>query len=216
MNKVLRFCKSFNPFVTRPPISYCRWSNLSSRAPSLNINTKVSRDVILYKYENDKFYKIMNIFGLCQFGFWSYLSVFALKNMRDAPVDESREDLPWWRKINLGENKYRNGLGTIAFVIGWGTLAITWIFTLRSVKYLILRKGGDQLSIVTYTPLGKNRILTLGIDNVSAKETREAAKAVVPIKVRGHAFHYMVDMKGEFKQPELFDSTAGLNRLWSK
>jgi hypothetical protein len=38
--------------------------------------------------------------------------------MRDAPAPKDRDDLPWWRKINLGENKYRNSLTVLSFLIG--------------------------------------------------------------------------------------------------
>lgn len=85
-----------------------------------DVNTNVAKDVILFKYENPKFYMYMNIFAVVQYMFWTYLGLFALRNLKDAPVDKSAitDDTPWYRKINLGENKYRNTLGTLAVVIG--------------------------------------------------------------------------------------------------
>lgn len=85
-----------------------------------DVNTNVTKDVILFKYENPKFYMYMNIFAVVQYMFWTYLGLFALQNLRDAPVDESKitEDTPWFRKINLGQNKYRNTLGAVAILIG--------------------------------------------------------------------------------------------------
>lgn len=85
-----------------------------------DVNTNVTKDVILFKYENPKFFMYMNIFAVVQYMFWTYLGVFSLQNLRDAPVDESKitEDTPWFRKINLGQNKYRNTLGALAIVIG--------------------------------------------------------------------------------------------------
>lgn len=88
------------------------------------------------------------------------------------------------------------------------------MYTLRSVKFLILRKGGNQISLVTYTPLGANRILTVNLDQVSCKETRTAARSQLPIKIKNHYLHYILDMKGEFRNPALFDYTAGLKRVW--
>lgn len=84
------------------------------------VNTKVVKDVILYKYENAKFFKYMNAFAVIQYMFWSYLGIFAFSSLRDAPVDESKvtHETPWYRRVNLGENKYRNGLGTIAVLVG--------------------------------------------------------------------------------------------------
>lgn len=85
-----------------------------------DVNTNVLKDVILYKYENPKFYTYMNIFAVVQYMFWMYLGVFAFSSLKDAPVDRSKvdESTPWFRRINLGENKYRNTLGILAFVVG--------------------------------------------------------------------------------------------------
>lgn len=85
-----------------------------------DVNTNVIKDVILFKYENPKFYTYMNIFAVVQYLFWSYLGIFAFSSLKDAPVDKSKidETTPWFRKINLGENKYRNTLGILAVVIG--------------------------------------------------------------------------------------------------
>lgn len=84
----------------------------------LDVNTNVTKDVILYKYINDRYYKIANLFAICQFSFWAYLSVFAFSTLRDAPVEKPEKETVWWRKINLGENKYKNGLSILCFTIG--------------------------------------------------------------------------------------------------
>jgi hypothetical protein len=96
--------------------------NLNKKAfactSALDVNTNVVKDVILYRYDNPKFYRIVNIFALCQFGFWTYLSHFAFTTLKDAPVPKDADSLPWWRRINLGENKYRNTLTVLSFLIG--------------------------------------------------------------------------------------------------
>jgi hypothetical protein len=84
---------------------------------TFDINTNVKNDVILYKYENEKFYKILNAFSICQFFFWSYLAHFAYTTLRDAPVPTD-PNAPWWRRINLGENKYRNTISIFSFCVG--------------------------------------------------------------------------------------------------
>lgn len=86
--------------------------------------------------------------------------------------------------------------------------------TLRSVKYIILRKGGQSVTVVTHAPFGENRLLTLGLENLSCKQMRTEAKAQLPIKIKGHKLHYLLDMRGEFRHPELFDSTCGLSRTF--
>ncbi|XP_059061663.1 transmembrane protein 223 isoform X2 [Achroia grisella] len=148
--------------------------------------------------------------------FWSYLGIFAFSSLRDAPVDESKitEDTPWFRKINLGENKYKNGLGILSVAIGTGSLAIIWMYTLKSVRFLILNKGGRHLTFVTYSPFGRNRIIKIPIENVCCKENRSNARVQLPLKVKNQWMHFMLDMRGEFRNPLLFDSTAGLMRRW--
>lgn len=84
----------------------------------LDVNTNVVKDVILFKYENPRFFKILNIFAICQYLFWNYLAYFAFTTLKDAPVEAKNEELSWWRKINLGENKYRNTITIVSFLIG--------------------------------------------------------------------------------------------------
>ena len=85
-----------------------------------DVNTNVVKDVILFKYENPKFFMYMNVFAIVQYMFWTYLGLFAFTTLRDAPVDKANitDDTPWFRKINLGENKYRNTLGVVSVVVG--------------------------------------------------------------------------------------------------
>lgn len=88
------------------------------------------------------------------------------------------------------------------------------MYSLRSVKYLILRKGGREVTIVTYAPTGSNRMLTLELENLSCKDSRTSAASQIPIQVKGHYLHYILDSRGEFTNPTLFDQTAGLRRKW--
>ncbi|EDW73825.1 uncharacterized protein Dwil_GK19663 [Drosophila willistoni] len=183
------------------------------RAKPFEINTNVPKDVILFKYENPKFYNMLNFFGVCQFVFWTYLSHFAFTTLKDAPVVEKEgEELKWFQRINLGENKYKNGITICSFLIGYGILFAVWMFTLRSVRFLILRKGGRDVSFVTYGPFNRNRIMTVPLKCISAEESRQLARVQLPIKVRDKTLYYILDMRGEFRNPQLFDYTAGLKR----
>lgn len=90
--------------------------NVKYFATSADINTNIIKDVILFKYENPRFFKILNLFAIAQFGFWSYLSLTALETLRDAPVQKNADK--WWEKYNLGENKYRYTITASCFLIG--------------------------------------------------------------------------------------------------
>ncbi|XP_063705750.1 transmembrane protein 223 [Culicoides brevitarsis] len=223
MNRILNVCHSGFPlintrlFCQRVPLVFKAPSRFLSNRVVLDPNTNVAKDVILYKYENPRFFKLINIFAIVQFGFWNYLSHFSYTTLRDAPVpQEDTENLRFWERINLGENKYRNSIAAMCLFMGWGILAVAWTFTLRSVRYLVLNKGGNAISFVTYAPFGENRIMKVPINCISAVESREFAKATLPIKVKNRALFYVLDMKGEFRNPALFDQTAGLRRKWAK
>lgn len=179
----------------------------------LDTNTNVVKDVILFKYENPKQFRYINFFALGQFIFWNYLSFFALNELRNTPVDEeNKENLAFWERVNLGENKWRYGMSAACFLIGYGILVTAWFFILRSVRFLVLRKGGKSVSFVTYTPFGQNRIMDVPLKCISAQESRQTAKSTIAIKVKNRSFYYVLDMRGEFKNPVLFDHTVGLKR----
>lgn len=83
---------------------------------------------------------------------------------------------------------------------------------MRSVRYLILRKGGDNVSFVTYTPFGQNRIMDVPLKCVSAQEARQSAKVQLPIKVKNRSLYYILDMRGEFLNTKMYDYSVGLKR----
>lgn len=87
------------------------------------------------------------------------------------------------------------------------------MYTLRSVRYLVLGKNGNSVSFITYTPFGENRILSnVPLTCISAQESRELARVHLPIKVKDKAFYYILDMRGKFLNTKIFDHTIGLQR----
>lgn len=86
---------------------------------SYQTETKIIKDVILFKYDNPRFYKYLNIFALVQFLFWAFMGKYSIASLKDVPVGEiTDKELPWWRKVNLGEGKYKHSLATISYIIG--------------------------------------------------------------------------------------------------
>ncbi|XP_066960599.1 LOW QUALITY PROTEIN: transmembrane protein 223 [Macrobrachium rosenbergii] len=177
----------------------------------------VEKDTLLYRYDNGRFIKFINIFAISQFVFWSYLSHFAFTMMKDLPISEEEKanpKLPWWRKINFG--KYRNGITVGCFGVGWGTMAIAWMYTLRCVRFLVLKKGGANVMFVTFSPFNRYKSLTVPLKEVSARQSRMSSTAYLPLKVKGKYMHFILDMRGEFLNTRLFDYSAGLQRNWTK
>nr|CAG4641373.1 EOG090X0JX7 [Eulimnadia texana] len=184
----------------------------SEQAP-WKVNTVPIKDVLLYRYDNTKFIQLLNIFSVSQLIFWTYCMEFTMSTLRDAPVNKDEQgNAPWYKKINLGENKYRNGIAVLCVSLGAGILAGTWFYCWRAVKYLVLRKGGKTVAVVTYAPFAKTRQLEIPLSQISAAQSRSLARVQLPFKVKGRTGHFIVDMRGEFTNGPLFDATVGLRR----
>lgn len=113
--------RPIDPFKNTNAVT--RWFNNSSRFStkhSWEVDTNVTKDVVLYSHHNKQFHKYLNLFALTQLGFWLYLAEFSLSTLKDVPVQkpETETDLPWYRSINLGENKYRRGITTLCIAVG--------------------------------------------------------------------------------------------------
>lgn len=93
----------------------------ASYAP-INIDaSNLTKDVIVYKYNNPRFFKLMNIFAIVQFFFWLICSEFTLSTLRDTPIDETDPNFsaqPLIYRVNLGENKYKYGIAAASFLLG--------------------------------------------------------------------------------------------------
>nr|CAG4651502.1 EOG090X0JX7 [Simocephalus serrulatus] len=185
---------------------------------SWEVDTNVTKDVVLYIHNNPRFHRYLNLFAITQFGFWLYLAEFSLSTLRDIPVQKTESDtnLPWYRSINLGENKYRRGITTMCVAVGVLILGGSWMFSLKAVKNIVLRKGGKDVTFITYAPFNKIRYLDTPLKNVSATQSRSRAPVQLPVKVKGYMGYFMIDMKGEFRNPSLFDATVGMRRMLSK
>nr|CAG4649020.1 EOG090X0JX7 [Polyphemus pediculus] len=203
----------FNRICRLPPKTPSVSNNFSTK-PSWELDTNVIKDVILYSHENPRFHKVLNIFALSQLFIWIYLAEFSL-SLKDAPVNketEKIENLPWYRKINMGENKFKNGITTMCVTIGMLMLGGSWLYSLKSIRNIVLRKGGKSVTIVTYGPFNKIRYIDAPLKNVSATQSRARSPVHLPLKVKGYMGFFMVDMKGQFKNIPLFDATVGLKR----
>lgn len=91
-------------------------------------------------------------------------------------------------------------------------LGFVWMFTLRSVRYLILRKGGNKVAFVTYGPFGTNRIMDVPLNCVSAVQLRTQATSSLPIKVKNKPLYYMLDSRGIYTNGQIFDHFVNVKR----
>lgn len=178
------------------------------------ISTDVSKDVLLYTYENSTFYKLLGIFGLSQLLFWTYLAQFSYKTLRDVPPTEKTngESLPFWRRINLGENRYRFGITALCTCVGYLIAMVSSFVPLRTVRSLILCRGGTKAKIITYTPIGNTRTIEASLTHLSCQHSRHAATSNISLKIKGRWLYFLLDKRGVFLHPKLFDNTVGAYR----
>nr|CAG4652340.1 EOG090X0JX7 [Triops cancriformis] len=192
----------------------------SSSSPPWKVDTSVAKDVLLYRYDNPRFFRMLGFFGLSQFIFWVYLTDFAatyVKGSENKVVTEdssSDSNQPTILSRLAGLNIYKFGL-TLLFSSIAGSIILfgSAFYSLRAVRFLVLRKGGQGVTIVTYTPFGGTRYMEVPLVDISAKQSRQAAKVQLPVKVRNRMGHFIIDMRGDFLNGPLFDATAGLKRF---
>ncbi|SPQ96215.1 unnamed protein product (mitochondrion) [Plasmodiophora brassicae] len=64
----------------------------------------------------------------------------------------------------------------------------------------------SRVKLTTYTVTGRFRDLVVKVDDLTAKPTQLASKTVdlVPIKIAGHTFHYLLSKRGSFFSASAF------------
>ncbi|CAH1791149.1 unnamed protein product [Owenia fusiformis] len=179
------------------------------------VDSNVSRDVLLFTFRNDKHFKMMTVFGVVNFVVWTYIGIFAFRMLKDAPVTPPKkgESLPWYQRINLGSNTYRNGITLICFAMGYLILTYTMLVPMRTVQTLALLKGGKKVGLRTYGPFAKTFSFVIPIEHISAMQARTSAGRIVSLKVKNRWFFFMMDKKGQFHNTQLFDYVVGLRRF---
>lgn len=83
------------------------------------VETNLPKDVLLYKFENPKYHKRLNLFAISQLLFWTYLAQFVYTELKDIPMEKMiGDDLPWWRRYNFGESVHRTAFTILTFLVG--------------------------------------------------------------------------------------------------
>lgn len=117
-------------------------------------------------------------------------------------------------KMNKNTN-YLLDINISLYFTGGSILAAAVMFSRRSVSALILRKGGENVTFVLFGFLGIRTSFTVPISRVSCRHSRSAVTSQLPMKVKGHSFHYILDkQQGRFLNGRLFDYTVGMKRVF--
>lgn len=87
-----------------------------------------------------------------------------------------------------------------------------FVFARRSVSRVLLHRGGQEVTLTTYYPLGLTSSFTVPLRQVSCMSHRSEVPAMIPLKVKGRPFYFLLDKEGRITNAQLFDITVGAYR----
>ncbi|KAJ7360360.1 hypothetical protein OS493_016992 [Desmophyllum pertusum] len=197
-------------------LKYLKKARLSSSAKKKETAWK---NVTLYYYNRQKFFCLVGLACTSQFIFWAWMAYFQFSRIKLADLvnleskrsqgeilDVSSKPGVSWKIFRFIEERPIM-LASFAVAVGMFFTASGFIYSLRSVNRLVLQ--GNNVRVVTHTPLGGTRSVTVPISDVSCSGSRTGTKSQISLKLKGHSFFFLVDKEGEFLQPTMFDKTVG-------
>ncbi|GIY86393.1 transmembrane protein 223 [Caerostris darwini] len=182
--------------------------------PTENV-TSLKKDTLLYTLEKTKLIRYITIYGIAQCGICTFLGLNVFFSLRDTESLQrnrnmtSQSEEKSWRDLNLGAAKHRLISAVSCFSIGFLTAFICYKLPSRMIKLITLCKGGRTASFVTYGSFGKTKEFKVPLQQLTCVVTRDQATSYIPIKIKNRWFYYLIDCRGQFHQPALFDVTVG-------
>ncbi|XP_012309873.1 transmembrane protein 223 [Aotus nancymaae] len=170
----------------------------------------LQRDVLLFEHERGRFFTILGLFCAGQGVFWASLAV-ATVSRPHVSVQPQDEEVPNHGR-DLRSALWRYGLAVGCGTIGALVLGAGLLFSLRSVRSVVLRAGGQQVTLTTHAPFGLWANFTVPLNQVSCMAHRDEVPAMLPLKVKGRRFYFLLDKAGRFPNTKLFDNTVGAYR----
>ncbi|KAK1335466.1 hypothetical protein QTO34_003252 [Cnephaeus nilssonii] len=169
------------------------------------------RDVLLFEHERGRFFTVLGLFCAGQGVFWASLAVAALARP-PVPARPPDAEIPDPGRWDVRSALWRYGLAVGCGAIGTLVLAAGLLFSLRSVRSVTLQAGGKQVTLTTHAPFGLGAQLTVPLSQVSCMAHRGEVPAMLPLKVKGRRFYFLLDKAGYFPNTKLFDNTVGAYR----
>ncbi|XP_072493423.1 transmembrane protein 223 [Notamacropus eugenii] len=167
-----------------------------------------ARDVLLFEHERGRFFAFLGLFCAGQGVFWTSLAAAALAG----PGGGGGGAQGSARRPSPGSALWRYGLAAGCASVGLLVLAAGLLFSQRSVRSVLLRRGGQLVTLTTHAPFGLGAQFTVPLRQVSCVAHRGEVPAVVPLKVKGRRFYFLLDKAGRFPNGRLFDVTVGAYR----
>ena len=163
-------------------------------------------------YENSQkrpaIFMFIGAISVVQMMFWSYLSWFAYKGLGSERLQERMQDTDEddSKKKIITSTKWRLIASLLALATG-GFFAYTAnMLTYRTVIRLQLVHQRNSLLFTTYTPWGSTRVIDAPLSRIHSIGNRLDGGGQVAVKVKGYPLFFLIDKKGQFIDPRLFDS----------
>ncbi|KFO69177.1 Transmembrane protein 223, partial [Cuculus canorus] len=166
------------------------------------------RDVVLFRHDRTRFFRLAGAFCVGQGLFWAYLAHLAFTFLRPAPGPGPEDP------FRPRDNKWRAGIRAGFEALGSLIVAGGCFLPLRAIRRVTLLRGGDSVAIATHGPLGfgTGRTLTVPLRNLSCRAHRSEVPAAIPLRIKGRPFYFLMDKRGHIPDPRLFDLTVGAYR----
>ncbi|XP_034355818.1 transmembrane protein 223 [Arvicanthis niloticus] len=183
-------------------------SVLQSQNVHCFLQNGVPRDVLLFEHERGRFFAVLGLFCAGQGIFWTSLAVAALSR----PLIQVPAEAPKRGYLDLHSALWRYGLALGCGMMGALVLGAGLLYSLRSVRSVMLLAGGQQVTLTTYAPFGLGTRFTVPLNQISCMAHRGEVPAMLPLKVKGRRFYFLLDKAGHFPNTQLFDNTVGAYR----
>ena len=125
-NKIFNIFKSQNNafFLRLTQIRNISFSNLrysrSTKKMPFEVDGNVSRDTRLFAYNNDRYFKMLSLFGIIQFIFWINIAGFVYTGLNNLKLDnlEEKSKEAWWGKVLKLQAQYKDKFAIMCLLLG--------------------------------------------------------------------------------------------------
>lgn len=187
------------------------------------VDTNVAKHTELFRHDNFSVFTALRVFTVTQVFLWTYLAHFTQTLLKDPNLlSKLRSEAGTLKKKSflasltekLTTDKYRNSLTWICVIFGNVIVVASTTYMLRSVRSVVLLKGGRQVYIQTYAPFRSLRGFEVPLEHLNCLQSRSQRSSYISLKVKGRWFYFMLDQRGLFPHPRLFDQTVGMARTF--
>lgn len=188
-------------------ISLTRFNKSSKNAEKdFDDAKKILNNVLLFKFERKVGFRVVIAFAFFQlFGLFS----MAHNVYKTFCQNLFERTISWKQKLE--SNPFSILTIFIAFTCGPIIFMTIMFFSSRTIRKLILHKGGEKVTLVTYNIIPGQQIFTESLENLSCEASR-TYRSTLPLKVKGRRFAYFIDTDGDILNENLFDFTVGMKR----